>query len=50
VDLNLEAITVHRDPTPSGYRTSWTVRRGERLAPLAFPDRELAVSESLGGG
>jgi Uma2 family endonuclease len=48
VDLTQETIAVYRDPTPDGYRTSWTVRRGDRLAPLAFPDREFAVADILG--
>ena len=48
VDLNQEVIEIYRDPSPSGYRTSWTVHRGERLSPLAIPDRELAVADLLG--
>lgn len=48
VDLNEETITVYRDPTPNGYRTAWTVRRGEMLAPAAFPERHLAVMDILG--
>ncbi len=47
VDLNREAITAYRDPSETGYRTSQTFRRGERLAPLAFPDRDVAVDETL---
>ena len=48
LDLNQEAILVSRDPSPSDYRTAWAARRGERLSPLAFPDRELAVADLLG--
>ncbi|MBA2451022.1 MAG: Uma2 family endonuclease, partial [Chloroflexi bacterium] len=48
VDLNTDTILVSRDPTPSGYRTSWTVGRGDRIAPLAFPERELDGVELLG--
>ena len=48
LNLNLDAILVHRDPSPEGYRTVQTLRRGERLAPLAFPERELAVNDLLG--
>ena len=48
VDLEQDTITVYRDPAPGGYRTAWMVRRGERLAPLAFADRELAVADVLG--
>ena len=48
MNLNLDVILVHRDPSPEGYRTVQTLRRGERLAPLAFPERELAVDDLLG--
>jgi Uma2 family endonuclease len=48
VDLNADTILVARDPTPSGYRTSRTVGHGDRIAPLAFPERELAGVELLG--
>ena len=49
VDVEQESITVFRDPTPGGYRTSWTVQRRGSLAPLAFPDQELAATDILGG-
>jgi Uma2 family endonuclease len=48
VDLDQATFTVYRDPTPTGYRTVQTVRRGERLASLAIPDLELAVADILG--
>jgi Uma2 family endonuclease len=48
VDVTTETILVSRDPTPSGYRTSWMVGRGDRIAPLAFPERELDGVELLG--
>lgn len=48
VNLAEDAINVYRDPTPGGYRISWTARRGESLAPEAFSGRELAVAELLG--
>jgi Uma2 family endonuclease len=48
VDLDAEAIFVHRDPSPDGYRTVQAVRPGETLAPLAFPDRPLAAADILG--
>ena len=50
VDFIGEAITIYREPTPDGYRTVRTARRGERLACLAFPNRELAVVEIIGEG
>jgi Uma2 family endonuclease len=48
VDLQHGVVHVHREPSPDGYRVIRTVRRGERLAPLAFPDREIAVADLLG--
>ena len=48
VGLDEDTITVYRDPSPAGYRTVLTVRRGESLAPLAFPDRLLAAADVLG--
>jgi Uma2 family endonuclease len=48
VDLGKATVRVYRDPSPTGYRTARTYRRGERLAPLAFPDLELAVTDILG--
>ena len=49
VDLEQESITIYRDPTPEGYRTAQVVRRGEHLAPSAFPDRTIAVADLLPG-
>jgi Uma2 family endonuclease len=48
VDLGQETIGAYRDPSPDGYRTAQTFRRGERLSPGAFPELELAVAEILG--
>ncbi|MBI4493890.1 MAG: Uma2 family endonuclease [Chloroflexi bacterium] len=48
VDLKQQTITAYRDPSPSGYRAAGIVRRGEQLAPAAFPDRVFAVAELLG--
>ena len=48
VELDQATITVYRDPTPASYRTVQTVRGGEKLRPLAFPDLELAVTDILG--
>ena len=47
-DLDQDAITVYRDPSANGYGTVFTVRRGEQLAPLAFPDRLLTAADILG--
>jgi Uma2 family endonuclease len=48
VDLSGEAIEVHREPGSEGYAESKRLGRGESLAPLAFPDLDLAVDEILG--
>jgi len=48
VDLQHRVLHVHREPTADGYRVTRTARRRERLAPLAFPDREIAVTDLLG--
>lgn len=48
VDLEQETVTIYRDPAPGGYRTVRVVRRGEQLAPLAFPQRPLAIASILG--
>ncbi|MFN3929840.1 MAG: Uma2 family endonuclease [Thermoflexus sp.] len=48
VDLAQGEVVVGRDPSPEGYRTLRTARRGETLAPLAFPDLILPVDEILG--
>jgi Uma2 family endonuclease len=47
-DLVEHTLVVHRDPTPEGYRTVQTLRRGDAIAPLAFPDRVLAVTDLVG--
>ncbi|MBV9280113.1 MAG: Uma2 family endonuclease [Chloroflexi bacterium] len=48
IDLTRGTVTVYGDVGPSGYGTSREVRRGEQLAPLAFPDRVLAIADMLG--
>jgi hypothetical protein len=48
VDLSGECIEVYRKPTPQGYQEVRQVRRGERVAPQAFPDLGLAGEEILG--
>jgi len=48
VDLQHDALLVFRDPTPAGYRMLLTLRRGERVSLVAFPDWDLSVEEILG--
>ncbi len=47
VDLGQENVTAYLEPTPSGYRTARVFRRGEGLAPSAFPGRAIAVADIL---
>jgi hypothetical protein len=48
VDLGGETVAVYREPSPEGYRATRVLRAGERVATLAFPERELAVAALLG--
>jgi Uma2 family endonuclease len=48
VDLQNERVEVFTDPTAHGYRTSRTVRRGERVASQAIPAPSFLVDEVLG--
>jgi hypothetical protein len=48
VDVEGEAIEVYREPSPKGYRQVHTRRRGERIAPEAFPQFMLMVDAVLG--
>lgn len=48
VNLSANVVEVYRDPTLDGYRTVEVRRHGEWLTPLAFPGREVAVTEILG--
>ncbi|HEX2643164.1 MAG TPA: Uma2 family endonuclease [Thermoanaerobaculia bacterium] len=48
VDLDRSLIEVHRAPDSNGYQTVRTVRRGERLFSVAFPELSLAAEEILG--
>ncbi len=47
VDLTKQVLEVHRDPAPAGYRKVQRFRRGGRVAPLTFPDFEIAVESIL---
>jgi Uma2 family endonuclease len=41
-------LEVYRRPSPDGYTEIRLVRRGERIAPEALPDVELAADELFG--
>jgi Uma2 family endonuclease len=47
VNLIDDLIRVYREPTAEGYRVIQTARRGETIAPLAFPDWSIPVDEVL---
>jgi Uma2 family endonuclease len=47
VNLVDNIVLIHREPSPEGYRVVRTARRGETIAPLAFPDWTVAVDEVL---
>ncbi len=48
LDLPHAALHVYREPAPDGYRVVQTLRRGDTVAPLAFPHRPIDVAELLG--
>ena len=48
VSLPGDAIQVYRDPRDGRYADVRTLRRGETMVPLAFPDLALRVDEILG--
>jgi Uma2 family endonuclease len=47
VDLTQNILEVHRNPTPAGYQSVQSFRQGDRIAPQAFPDFEIAVESIL---
>ncbi|MFN8525499.1 MAG: Uma2 family endonuclease [Chloroflexota bacterium] len=47
VDVAHQLVYCHREPGDDGYRVVQTLRAGDRIAPLAFPDRDLAVDDLL---
>jgi Uma2 family endonuclease len=47
VDLVKRTLEVHREPGRDGYRKVRKLRAGDRIAPLAFPDFEIAVESIL---
>jgi len=48
VDLEGDALEVHRDPRVTGFQRIERLARGSSLAPLAFPEVTLAVADILG--
>jgi Uma2 family endonuclease len=47
IDANVDAIVIHLDPSPDGYRTITTHGRFARLAPRAFPALDFSLDELL---
>jgi len=50
VDLGAGRVGVYREPSPEGYCVMRFYTRGEPLAPLTFPDREVPTDDLLGEG
>jgi Uma2 family endonuclease len=48
VNRPADAVEVFRGPSGKGYREQDTLRRGQHLAPSAFPDLQLSVDDILG--
>ena len=48
VGLARDQVTVHRDPTPGGYRVIRVLCRGDAISSAAFPHLEIAVADILG--
>ncbi|MFL6236311.1 MAG: Uma2 family endonuclease [Thermoanaerobaculia bacterium] len=48
VDLNSGTLHVYRRPSPEGYKDVRSYRRGESVAPEAFPDVVFTLDEILG--
>jgi Uma2 family endonuclease len=47
VDLVSESIEVYRGPIPEEYHQVRQLRHGDRIAPEAFPDVEIAIDDAL---
>jgi len=50
LDLPGKALEVYRRPGPDGYREVQRLRRGDTVAPEAFPEVAFSVSDLLGPG
>jgi Uma2 family endonuclease len=47
LDLTRGELVVNRAPRDGSYTDTFVVGRGERIAPAAFPDREIALDDLL---
>jgi Uma2 family endonuclease len=48
VDLNREALEVHREPRGEAYRSVQLLHHGDTVSPLAYPAARIAVDDILG--
>jgi len=48
VDVSLDTVEICREPVGRRYRSTRVAARGEQIAPLAFPDVSLAVTDLVG--
>lgn len=48
IDIEANAIHVHRKPDGSGYTDTQTMRSGDQLSPIEFPDLTFDVGDLLG--
>jgi Uma2 family endonuclease len=48
VRLQDASLEVHRNPSATGYQEMRTLRAGDRVSLLAFPDLALAIADILG--
>jgi Uma2 family endonuclease len=48
VELTADRVEVHRDPTAAGYRHVRALGRGESVAPGAFPELTIAITDLRG--
>jgi Uma2 family endonuclease len=47
-DLASQVILVYRKPSNEGYKETFTVRKPDNIAPLAFPSMVLTTDQLLG--
>jgi Uma2 family endonuclease len=48
LDLEHDVLLVYREPSPDGYQLTHTLRRGETVTLLAFPETQIPLADLLG--
>ena len=48
LDVETKVLTAYRDPSSSGYQVALEFRHGDVIAPIAFPDRPVALADLIG--